>query len=100
VGLTEMSMGEHENLRRAEGLRRCFNTEELAKFMHQNYRAAFKALHFGRGTFMGVGRVGKPRVTASGMIGCKNEHDHSYESCHKKQYFLNRAARILWPKER
>jgi hypothetical protein len=26
-------------------LRHCFNTEELAKFMHQNYRAAFKALH-------------------------------------------------------
>lgn len=71
---------------RLDYLRFAFTTEELAKFMHQNYRAAFVALH-GRGSFMGVGHVGKGE--------CRNEHDHSWESCHKKQYFLNRATRIL-----
>ena len=60
----------------------------LAKVLHDTYRAAFIALHGGRGSFMGVGRVGANK-------GCRNEHDHSWSSCHKKAYFLRRATRVL-----
>jgi len=71
--------------RRAAGLRRAFNQEGLAEFMHQAYRAAFKSLHTGR--------------NKSGSIGlfknCIHEHDHGFGSCHKKAYFMRRAKMLL-----
>lgn len=67
--------------------------EALAEQLHKEYRAAFKALHSGRGSFMGVGRV------VSKGTGCHSQHDHGWEHCHRKDYFLRRARRWMesWP---
>ena len=56
--------------------------EELARLLHGDYRATFKALHE-----RGVG----PHGTA----GCSNEHDHGWNKCHRKAYFLRRAKAML-----
>ena len=63
--------------------------EKLAEELHKLYRAAFKALHSGKGSFMGVGKV-----QSKAGSGCHNGHDHGWSHCNKKKYFLNRA-RIL-----
>jgi hypothetical protein len=64
--------------------------ELLASQLHHEYRAAFKALHSGRGSFMGVGRVRSKSGT-----GCLNEHDHGWTKCHRQKYFLRRAAMLI-----
>lgn len=63
--------------------------ESLAEQLHREYRAAFKALHSGRGSFMGVGRV------VSKGTGCHSQHDHGWEHCHRKDYFRHRAERLF-----
>lgn len=63
--------------------------EQIAKQLHKEYRAAFKSQHSGTGTFMGVGRI-----TNKTGSGCRNEHDHGWDSCHHKPYFLKRAGRL------
>lgn len=61
--------------------------EDLARFMHANYRAAFKALHQGGTQFVdGTGCKDEH---------CKDEHDHGWQACSSKKYFRNRARRIL-----
>jgi hypothetical protein len=67
---------------RARGLRQTFNQEGLAEFLHQNYRAAFKALH-------------RQEEMSTEGPGCINEHDHGWGKCHKQKYFMHRAARLL-----
>lgn len=64
--------------------------EALAERLHKEFRAAFKALHSGSGTFMGVGRVQAKHGT-----GCLCQHDHGWSKCHRKDYFRRRAERWL-----
>jgi len=64
--------------------------KQLAAQLHREYRAAFKALHSGCGSFMGVGRVRSKNGT-----GCHNEHDHGWTKCHRQKYFLRRAAMLI-----
>jgi hypothetical protein len=64
--------------------------EMLASQLHREYRAAFKALHSGRGSFMGVGRVRSKSGT-----DCLSEHDHGWTKCHRQKYFLRRAAMLV-----
>lgn len=49
------------------------SVEYLAEQLHREYRAAFKALHKGE----------------------RSRHDHGWEHCHRKNYFLRRADRWL-----
>jgi hypothetical protein len=87
------SRGEHPRVdyQKMAGFKAIEPTAEyLAEQLHREYRAAFKALHSGRGSFMGVGRV----VSKQGT-GCRSQHDHGWEHCHRKDYFLRRAKRIL-----
>ena len=51
--------------------------EMLAEELHKQYRAAFKALHRPSGTRY------------------LNEHDHGWLACHKRTYFLRRAALLI-----
>lgn len=67
---------------RGQMIFRMCDNEELAKFLHANYRAAFKALHQGGTEFVDG-------------TGCKDEHDHGWSNCHNQRYFLKRATRIL-----
>lgn len=76
---------EREHNIRAALLTLAFSEEELAELMHQTYRVAFKALHIGR---LRSGSIGAKR-------NCINEHDHGFDSCHKKKYFLRRARMLL-----
>jgi hypothetical protein len=64
--------------------------EALAEQLHKEYRAAFKALHSGRGSFMGVGRVVSKDAT-----DCRSQHDHGWAHCHRQKYFRRRAERWL-----
>lgn len=62
---------------------RDFHSERaLAMQMHREYRAAYKAL--------GTRRLGYD----------DSLHDHGWEACHRKDYFLNRARRLLLKIER
>lgn len=58
--------------------------EQIAMQLHAEYRAAFKALHTGRNK---PGHIGTPK-------NCIDEHDHGWANCHKKKYFLRRAANL------
>ncbi len=55
--------------------------ELLARELHRQYRAAFKALHTGRNK---SGSIGAPK-------NCIAEHDHGWDACGKQTYFLRRA---------
>jgi hypothetical protein len=55
------------------------SVEELAKVLHANYRAAFKAMN-------------RCHVTHTPNA---NGHDHGWKGCNRKDYFRQRAKRIL-----
>lgn len=57
--------------------------EELAKVLHAEYRASFNSLHTEQSSRAGT------RWAYS-----KNEHNHGWAGCHKKDYFRRRADRI------
>ena len=69
------SLMELEHKSRAIGLRRMFNPESLAEFLHQNYRAAAKSI-----------KVPGPK-----------HHDHGWCDCYgrSKKYFQRRAMWLL-----
>jgi len=54
-------------------------TEQLAQQLHREYRAAEKAL----------------RCTDVAGERPYLQHDHGWEGCHKKQYFRQRASRLM-----
>jgi hypothetical protein len=78
----EVCRNEYDHAERAENLERTFRTvEALADFLHQQYRAAAKALHTYRGA----------------TSGCTFRHDHGWAGCPTKgkKYFTRRAAWLL-----
>lgn len=92
--MTQHSQAEREHAERAHWLRCAFTNDparsscmnegtvnNLAEFLHQQYRAAAKAMH----------RMHKP-----GPVGALL-HDHGWCDCYgkKKEYFLRRARWLL-----
>lgn len=61
------------------------DVRELAKELHASYRAAFKALH-NTEAYSSDGKWVGSTV---------NEHDHGWQGCHRKHYFLRRAKHVL-----
>lgn len=56
---------------------------EFAKELHSNYRAAFKALH----------------TREINLCTIRGEHDHGWQGCHRKDYFIRRAKHVLKSRE-
>jgi hypothetical protein len=67
-----------EQSQRAEHGNQTGEVEALAEKLHREFRGAFKALHH---------------------ICAGFEHDHGWEHCHKKEYFVRRAQRWLEGKQ-
>lgn len=78
-----ITLAEFDHAQLALKLEGIFTIESLAEFLHQNYRAADKAMNREKAPKRGLFNLGK--------------HDHGFKACHNKQYFLRRAASILDP---
>jgi len=70
--------------------------ELLASQLHREYRAAFKALHSGRGSLLSLSTTRTwMSMCSKSRTGCCDEHDHGWTKCHRQKYFLHRAAMLI-----
>lgn len=74
-----MTGDEKQRLKLAQRLSMVFTAEELAEFLHKNYRAADKAMR---------------RDGHKGPFG-RSQHDHGFRQCHRHAYFIRRAEWLL-----